>query len=54
MMTLSSFLRSGFLYIAEAALWRGSWERYSENMQQIYRRIPMRKCDFSKVAKQLY
>ena len=23
-------------------------------MQQIYRRIPMTKCDFNKVAKQLY
>ena len=27
---------------------------YSENMQQIYRRTPMPKCDFSKVAKQIY
>ena len=26
----------------------------SENMQQIYRRIPMPKCDFNKVAKQRY
>ena len=26
----------------------------SENMQQIYRRAPMPKCDFNKVAKQLY
>ena len=26
----------------------------SENMQQIYRRTPMPKCDFSKVAKQPY
>ena len=25
-------------------------KRCSENMQQIYRRIPMPKCDFSKVA----
>ena len=25
-----------------------------ENMQQIYRRTPMPKCDFIKVAKQLY
>ena len=25
-----------------------------ENMQQIYRRTPMSKCDFNKVAKQLY
>ena len=29
-------------------------KRYSENMQQIYRRTPMPKCDFNKVAKQLY
>ena len=29
-------------------------KRYSENMQQIYRRTPMQKCDFNKVAKQLY
>ena len=27
-------------------------KRYSENMQQIYRRSPMPKCDFSKVALQ--
>ena len=26
----------------------------SENMQQIYRRMPMPKCNFNKVAKQLY
>ena len=26
----------------------------SENMQEIYRRTPMPKCDFNKVAKQLY
>ena len=26
-------------------------KRCSENMQQIYRRIPMLKCDFNKVAK---
>ena len=31
-------------------------ERFSANMQQIYRRmlIPMPKCGFKKVAKQLY
>ena len=29
-------------------------KRCSENMQQIYRRTPMSKCDFNKVAKQLY
>ena len=26
----------------------------SENMQKIYRRTPMPKCNFNKVAKQLY
>ena len=31
-----------------------SRRRCSENMQQIYRRTPMSKCDFSKVALQLY
>ena len=29
-------------------------KRYSENMQQIYRRTPMPKCDFNKIAKQIY
>ena len=29
-------------------------KRCLENMQQIYRRTPMPKCDFNKVAKQLY
>ena len=29
-------------------------KRCSENMQQIYRRTRMPKCDFNKVAKQLY
>ena len=29
-------------------------KRCSENMQQIYRRAPMPKCNFNKVAKQLY
>ena len=29
-------------------------KRYSENMQQIYRRTPTPKCDFNKVALQLY
>ena len=31
-----------------------SRKRCSENMQQIYRRTPMPKCDFNKVAKQRY
>ena len=29
-------------------------KRCSENMQEIYRRTPMPKCDFNKVASQLY
>ena len=29
-------------------------KRCFENMQQIYRRTPMLKCDFNKVANQLY
>ena len=29
-------------------------KRFSENMQQIYRRTPMPKCDFNKDEKQLY
>ena len=29
-------------------------KRCSENMQQIYRRTPMPKCDFNKVALHLY
>ena len=29
-------------------------KRCSESMQQIYRRIPMPKCDFNKAAKELY
>ena len=28
-------------------------KKCSENMQQIYRRTPMLKCDFNEVAKQL-
>ena len=29
------------------------WKRFSENKQQFYRRTPMRKCNFKKVASQL-
>ena len=29
-------------------------EKYSENMHQIYKRTHTPKCNFSKVAKQLY
>ena len=28
-------------------------KKCSENMQQLYRRSPMPKCDFNKVAKQI-
>ena len=38
----------------EAALHGCSYKMCSENMQQNYRRTPMRKCDFNKVAKQFY
>ena len=38
----------------EASLQRCSYKKYSENMQQIYRRTPMPKCNFNKVALQLY
>ena len=30
------------------------WKSCSENIQQSYRRTPMPKCDFNKVALQLY
>ena len=30
---------------------RGVLRRYSENMQHVYRRTPVSKCDFNKVAK---
>ena len=43
-----------YLGITEAVTQRGSLEMCSENMQQIYRRIPMPKFDFNKVALQLY
>ena len=39
---------------AEAAVQWCSLEKCSENMQQIYKRTPMLKYDFSKVAMQLY
>ena len=37
--------------IQEAAVQGCSQESCSENLQQIYRRTPMPKCDFNKVAK---
>ena len=30
------------------------WKKCSENIQQIYRRIPMPKCDFNKIPNQLF
>ena len=39
---------------AEAALHRCSSKKCSEKMQQIYKRKPMPKSNFNKVAKQLY
>ena len=39
---------------SEAASRRIHRKRCSENVQQIYRRTPMPKCDFNKIALQLY
>ena len=39
---------------AEGAIQRCSKEKCSENMQQIYQRTPMPKCDFNKVAIELW
>ena len=38
----------------EAAVQRCLRKKYSENMQQIYRKIPVSKCNFNNVALQLY
>ena len=38
--------------LTEAALHRCFQEKGFENMQQLYRRTPMPKCDFNKVALQ--
>ena len=50
------FLCASFhnFYSAEAALQMCFRNRCSENMQQIYRKVPMPKHDFNKVSKQLY
>ena len=46
---------SVILLLTETATQRCSLnKRCSENMQQIYRKTPMPKCDFIKVAKQLF
>ena len=41
-------------YVTKTALQRYSYKRYSEKIQQIYRKTPMSKYDFNKVAKQFY
>ena len=44
-----------FLYATQKQPSRSvPWKRYSENIQQIYRRTPMPKYDINKVASQLY
>ena len=48
----SCYLPREALQPAEAAIQRCSSEKCSRNMQQIYRRTPMPKCDFNKIAKQ--
>ena len=35
---------------AEAAVQRWSYEKCSKNMQQIYRKIPITKCDFNNIV----
>ena len=43
------------MYIIQKQAPRGVFgKRRSENMQQIYRRTPMPKCDSNKVASELY
>ena len=56
--TIYTNLQSWLLYFgtlqnSEAALQRYFLKKRSEKMQQIYRRTPMPKCDFNKVAFQL-
>ena len=43
------------IYISQGQPSRGDLRKMcSENMQQMYRKTPMSKCDFNKVAKRLY
>ena len=50
--TIKQWLFCGYL---EKQPFRGALrKRCSENMQQIYRRTPIPKCDFNKVTLQLY
>ena len=50
-----NLLFSGIVNSSQKQPPRGVFKkRCSENMQTIYRRTPMLKCDFNKVAKQLY
>ena len=53
-MLLQNALHYFSIKFSEVAVQRRLRKRCSENMQQIYRRTSMPKCDFSKVAKQLY
>ena len=53
----SAWIKKGKQRVTEAALPPTTAvliKGCSENMQQMYRRTPMPKCDFNKVAKQLY
>ena len=48
-------MQSQKIHTNEKQLSRGVLKkRWSENIQQIYRRTPMKKSEFNKVAKQLY
>ena len=53
MMQDINLMRQLKILIPEVSYQRCSQKRFSENMQQIYRRTPMLKCDFNKVTKQL-
>ena len=46
----SDSIKSSYLAFSKLAFHRSS---FSENTQQIYKRTPMLKCDFNKVAKQV-
>ena len=53
--SVSDFTKSSRKTIFSKQPFRGVFiKRCSENMQQVYRRTPMPKCDFNKVAKQPY
>ena len=48
------YIKESYCYIQKQPARCVFRKRCSENIQQIYRRTPMPKCDFNKVAKQLY